>query len=237
MGDISRAENQLPSRRAVATAAAWAVPTIALAVAAPAQASSGPGLQPPGLNGWIHFTWPGRYSNGSYGVDGRSGGSHEYGTYGLWVTNTTSSSVIEDIRIVLHYRPGPDSWSASSSSAWSNLSHIGTHAFPEGTHQSYEMTYTGPISPAEGVTNLVNDLRFTGNVRVGNNTPSIYIDRYVTVDGVELAFRRKVGTNIYTPLNTNTPPNMPNTPTVPGGRRSSSASEDFEPLGENAALG
>ncbi|PPF45374.1 hypothetical protein C5B85_07280 [Pseudoclavibacter sp. AY1F1] len=206
-------------------------------MAAPAQASSGPAQQPPGLNGWIQFSWPERNDSRNYVVDGRAGESHQYGAYGLWVTNTTSSSVIEDIRIVLHYLPAPSSWSPSSSSAWSNLSPIGTHTFPEGTHQSYQMTYTGPVTPADGVTNLVNDLRFTGAARVGGSAPSIYIDRYVTVDGVELAFRRRVGTNIYTPLNTNTPPNMPNTPTVPGGRRSSSAAEEFEAVGENAALG
>ena len=237
MGDTSRAENQLPSRRAVATAAAWVVPTIALAVGAPAQASSGPGVQPPGLNGWIRFTWPSNNSTGTYVVDGRSGGSHEYGTYGLWVTHTTSTSVIENIRIVLHYRPGPSSWSASTSSAWTDLTRIGTHDFPAGAHDSYQMTYRGPITPTDGVTNLVNDLRFTAGIRTGSATPSVYIDRYVTVDGVELAFRRKVGTNVYTPLNTNTPPNMPNTPTVPGERRAFSAPEGFEPLDENSALG
>lgn len=237
MGDVSRAENQLPSRRAVATAAAWAIPTIALAVGAPAQASSGPGVQPAGLNGWVRFTWPGVNSTGTYAVEGRSGESHEYGTYGLWVTHTTSVSVIDNIRIVLHYLPGPSSWSASASTAWSDLSRIGTHDFPEGVHDSYQMTYRGPITPADGVTNLVNDLRFTGAIRTGSTAPSIYIDRYVTVDGVELAFRRKVGTNIYTPLNTNTPPNMPNTPTVPEGRRAFSAPAEFEALDANSALG
>ncbi|PPF81423.1 hypothetical protein C5E07_14170 [Pseudoclavibacter sp. RFBJ3] len=211
MSDILRAEKQGPSRRAVASAAAWALPTIAIAVSAPAQASSEIPAQPAGLNGWIAFSWP-QAGRGTYGIEGRPGQKHMYGRYGLWVTNTTSKSVIANTRIVVHYLPGPSSWSPSVSSSWSDLEPIGTHDFPEGRHESYQMTYLRTIVPTEGVTNLVSDMVFKGDVRVDGNKPSIYIDRYVTVDGVELAFRRKMGTNVYTPLNDNTPPNMPNTP-------------------------
>ncbi|MBF4460237.1 hypothetical protein [Pseudoclavibacter sp. VKM Ac-2867] len=211
MSDILRAEKQEPSRRAVASVVAWALPTIAVAVSAPARASSGVPAQPAGLNGWILFKMPGD-STGAYRVEGRPGETHQYGSYGLWVTNTTRRSVITDTRIILHYLPGPSSWSPSTSSAWSDLNQIGTHDFPEGRHESYEMTYLSTIVPTEGVTNLVSDMVFTGDVRVDGTEPSLYVDRYVTVDGVELAFRRKYGTNVYTPLNSNTPPSTPNTP-------------------------
>ncbi len=210
MSEILRAEKQEPSRRAVASAVAWALPTIAIAVSAPAQASSVVTGQPAGLNGWIFFKMPDD-SAGVYQVEGRPGQSHQYGIYGLWVTNTTSTSVITDTRIVLHYLPAQSSWSSSTSSAWSDLKQIGTHDFPEGRHESYEMTYLRAIVPTEGVTNLVSDMVFAGEVSVDGNAPSLYVDRYVTVDGVELAFRRKYGTNVYTPLNSNTPPNTPST--------------------------
>ena len=51
--------------------------------------------------------------------------------------------------------------------------------------------------------------------------PSHYIDRYVVVDGVELAFRRGRDQLDYMPLNDNTPPNLP--PSIPGGRSSRTA--------------
>lgn len=227
MSNILRAEKQGPSRRAVASAAAWALPTIAIAVSAPAQASSGIPAQPAGLNGWIAFVVP-PFGPGEYTVEGRPGQAHQYGTYGLWVTNTTSSSVITDTRIVLHYLPGPSSWSPSISPSWSDLVPIGTRDFPEGRHVSYQMTYLRTIVPMDGITNLVSDMAFRGFVPVDGQVPSLYIDRYVTVDGVELAFRRKLGTNVYTPLNNNTPPNMPNTPTNPGERRAFTAPDEAE---------
>ncbi|WP_146081401.1 MULTISPECIES: hypothetical protein [unclassified Pseudoclavibacter] len=222
MSDILRAEKQGPSRRAVASAAAWALPTIAIAVSAPAQASSEIPAQPPGLNGWIAFGLPGSGIE-QYTITGNPGRDHEYGAYGLWVTHTTSSSVITGTRIVVHYLPGPSSWSPGISSSWSNLDPIGTHDFPEGRHVSYQMTYLRTIVPTEGVTNLVSDMYFSGFAQLDGRAPSLYVDRYVTVDGVELAFRRKIGTNVYTPLNDNTPPNMPNTPTNPRERRAFTA--------------
>ena len=221
MSDSTRSETNLPSRRSVAKAAAWAAPTIAFAVAAPAHAGS-PAAQPPGLQGWIAFHYPERGSTSRYTVRGYNSGAHPHGTYGLWVTNTTASSSVTNIRIFLHYLPAPESWSVRvPASNWSDLVPVGTTVIDGVEHQSYRMDYIGTVVPTDGVTKIQNDMYFEASRMTFDTKPSHYIDRYVVVDGVELAFRRGRDQLDYMPLNDNTPPNLP--PSIPGGRSSRTA--------------
>ncbi|PPG38019.1 hypothetical protein [Pseudoclavibacter sp. RFBA6] len=218
MSDSPRSETNLLNRRAVVKAAAWAAPTIALAVASPAHAAS-PGQQPAGLQGWIAFAHPDADTTSSYTVHGYDTGAHAYGTYGLWVTNTKATSTITGIRIYLHYQPGPAAWSPrAESSSWSDLKPDGTTTIDGVVHQTYRMDYVGSVTPANGVTKIRNDMFFESDEMSFDKRPSFYIDRYVIVDGVELAFRRGRDQSDYTPLNDNTPPNLPST--EPSGRLS-----------------
>lgn len=218
MNASSRSKTNLPSRRAIVTAAAWAAPTIAFAATAPASVAS-PSIQPPGLQGWIAFQHPDEGTTSRYTVQGYNTGTHTYGTYGLWATNTTSSSTITGIRIFLHYNPAPDTWSPRvASSNWSDLVAVGTTTIDGVVHQSYRLDYVGDVAPADGVTKIQNDMFFESNDMTFDRRPSFYIDRYVIVDGVELAFRRGRDQADYTPLNDNTPPNLP--PSEPLGRLS-----------------
>lgn len=223
MSDFSRSEINLPSRRAVAKAAAWAAPTIALAVAAPAQATS-PAVQPAGLQGWIAFQYVDN-GRGRYTVRGYNSGTHMYGTYGLWITNTTPSSSITDIKIYLHYLPGPSGWSPRrSSSHWSDLTRLPTQTDIGGVlHDTYVMTYTGSVVPATNITKLENDMYFESSEVQSTGIASHFIDRYVTINGVVLAFRRGRGQADYKPLNDNTPGDIP--PSLPIGRGARMAEE------------
>lgn len=221
MSDSSRVESNLPSRRSIAKAAAWAAPTIALAVAAPAHAVSAP-VQPAGLQGWIAFQHPNQGTTSNYTVRGYNSGQHDYGTYGLWVTNTTVDSTVTDIKILLHYTPAPDSWSPVVPTAnWNGPTHVGTTEIGGVAHETYELTYAGQVTPTDGVTKIQNDMHYRANQMYFDSRPSFFIDRYVTVDDVVLGFRRGRDQRDYTILTPGTPDDTD--PNLPGGRNARSA--------------
>lgn len=132
------------SRRTIAKGAAWAVPAVAFAAAAPAMASS-PQLPPVRLDGWMDASRDSRgigrrkrcvYQRNACGtgIPGRR--------YGMYVTNAEIDSV--EGASVTFWMPREGDWSEGYSAycntdGWSLPRYIGT----ERGYYLYESTYTG----------------------------------------------------------------------------------------------
>lgn len=101
------------SRRVLARGAAWAVPAVTIAAAAPALAASPP---PPGLQGWLGVGKTCVSGTDTLTIDGRG----SFPTRGLWVYYTTSTTVLTGARMTFYYPTslGTLTWS-DSINGWS----------------------------------------------------------------------------------------------------------------------
>ena len=83
-------------RRTLAAGAAWSVPAVTFAMAAPAFAASNPAT-PPGLQGWIWWTRRCRNGKSTFTLNMADAYyNNDYPNAGLWVYNTTPATLIED---------------------------------------------------------------------------------------------------------------------------------------------
>ncbi|PPF83899.1 hypothetical protein C5E07_10470 [Pseudoclavibacter sp. RFBJ3] len=181
------------SRRTVLSAAAWSVPVIALAVAAPARAAST--LAPvPGINGWIQFGYP-TSSRGTARVTLDARG--RYPERGLWINDTTAATKVTDMHLAFHFpsAAGDLSFAEEGTSAWSPLVKVGTIAIDGARYNSYRSDYTAKLPLSPGRTLIPNDFSFRSTRSVAWSGARPYIDRFVTIDGTAQSFRRQVGGN------------------------------------------
>ncbi|WP_271986587.1 hypothetical protein [Pseudoclavibacter terrae] len=178
----SSKELKATSRRQVLTAAAWSVPVIATAVAAPAQAAS----RVRGIDGWVEVQWDG---NRVY-LDGRG----SYPDRGLWVTDTNPGDTITNATITFYLSvTAVATWTAQGGNdgAWSLPVNIGTSTIAGTPVRGYTTTYNFaafPVTPVSPITMLNNNLHWRTNTGFGNSL--VWARRSVTVNGEVLSFLR-----------------------------------------------
>lgn len=174
----SQNEPGVTSRRRVLTTAAWSIPVIATAVAAPAQAAS----QVRGIGGWVEVEWSKRVTLDSRGT---------YPDRGLWVTDTVSGDTITNATITFYLSVTTlATWSAlgGNEGVWSLPVDIGTSTIAGTPVRGYTTTYTAPITATAPITLLNNNLHWQTNKGFGN--ASVWARRSVTVNGEVLSFLR-----------------------------------------------
>lgn len=182
------------SRRVLARGAAWTVPAVALAAAAPGLAASPP---PPGLQGWVEISKDcNSFSSDVLEIDGRG----DYSTRGLWVFYTTTATVLTDARITFYYPAslGTLTWAtATGNSGWSApvtggpdpaiSGYIAYTTYYSGTWTWVNAPGTDPdYKLADGDPHFTESLDITN---CGNSIP-VYARRTVTVDGEVITFLR-----------------------------------------------
>ena len=104
-------------RRTIAKGAAWAVPAVTIAAAAPSLAASVPVRKDPGVNGWVANTArPSGECSWTLEVDSTATGATPDGApYGLYLYDITPESTVADAALIY--------WIIGEQSAtWANLS-------------------------------------------------------------------------------------------------------------------
>lgn len=186
-----------PARRTIVKGAAWAVPAVALATAAPAHASSP--IPPNGLNGWVTLSRS-CSRNPQFSIDGRGnftgGGANDRG---IWTFVPAPGGTAPTFAEIIFYFDR-DGWSFANSSGpgWSNLERYpaGDSGAPAGFY-AYRTVYTGGWTfvdrPGESQDAWVadSDPYWLENDMPGRcTTVCAYARRTITVNGVTVSFRR-----------------------------------------------
>lgn len=171
--------------------AAWAAPTAAVSLSAPAFAVSPESKK--GLQGWVTVSRQCGSVNQTITINGRG----DYPDRGLWVTETTEGlnledATIENASITFYFPSSLDtlSWTSSSQPGWSNLT-VDNSAPAISGHIAYTSTYSGgwTYSTRNDVWLADSDPYFTAS-RSGCSRITAYARRVVTVDGETVAFTR-----------------------------------------------
>ncbi len=182
------------NRRTLVKGAAWSVPVITVAGAAPALASSP--IPPRGLNGWVtlHRDCGGRGND--FWIDGRGsftgGGTNDRG---IWTFVDDPEADITHAQIIFWF--SRDGWSFTNQSGpgWSNLTRMNPQPAnrPAPGYYAYVTTYQGSWTYFEAHEAWVAD---SDPYWTENNMPGTcgqvcaYADRTITVNGETVAFRR-----------------------------------------------
>ena len=198
------------NRRTVLRTGAWSVPVIAAVATAPAFAAS------PTLNNSI-FGWVTVDSNGNdWNLNGnRNQGSYQGNPYGLYVLGTNAVDVLSNAAIELDIAGNNNiSW-PSAGAGWSAGIRKGTIVRNEDGANGltapvrftrYRFEYTGPFTSitSGGVERkwlndfVVNSGDYTSPAYNGNNDSNrggetIWMRRFVTVNGAQRFFERRQG--------------------------------------------
>lgn len=186
-----------PSRRAIAKGAAWAAPSISLAVAAPASAVS----PAPGLQGWIYWSKACGSPSQLKISKTPSGGAAELwpnGDYGFYVFNATAKQV-SGACVTFSYPK------ALGSLTWTALPDNGAWSKPvsvtpvNSSVTTYQMCYQGTWQdvPASGsrpayttATSYPSFSATTSNTAACQNSITVNILRIVSVNGTPITFPR-----------------------------------------------
>lgn len=185
---------RLPSRRVVAKGVAWTLPAVSVAASAPAFAAS----FPPGLQGWTYWTrnCPGG-SSMTLELDGAGPDGQVYPTtqYGLYVFNTTASTVLTSASITFTYSPGCSgtmSWSAlpGSGSNWSTPTQVSPNTYR--TSYSGTWTYAPAVGTNPSYSVTTQTPAFTTTISCTCQAQTLTIVRSVTVDGTPISFTRAI---------------------------------------------
>lgn len=186
-----------PSRRAIAKGAAWAAPSLTLAVAAPASAAS----PAPGLQGWIYWSKAcGSPSQLKISMT-PSGTTRELwpnGDYGFYVFNATAKQVAGACVTFSYPKTlGTLTWTAmSGNGAWSRPVSV---APVNSNVTTYQMCYQGTWQdvPASGsrpayttATSYPSFSATTNNSAACQNSITVNISRTVSVNGTMMTFAR-----------------------------------------------
>lgn len=181
-------------RRSLMKTAAWAAPTAAVSVAAPAFAVSPESEK--GLQGWV--TVQSRcdgvfWSTQTLTIDGRG----SYPDRGLWIMETTPGFDLSEAEVtgakIIFYFPtslGTLDWANNSSGGWTDLV-LDSSAPQKSGYSAYSSTYNGTWTYDSGndVLLAAGQPRFTAT-RTGCGTVTAYARRSVTVDGEFVTFER-----------------------------------------------
>lgn len=181
------------SRRTVVRGAAWSVPVVAFAGAAPAFAAS----LPPGLQGWVTVAKRCRWtSQSTLEIDGRG----SYPDRGLWIYNTRETTTIADAKITYYFPNslGTLTWQAAAGNSRWSVPAVDNSAPVIAGHTAYTSTYTGGWqfvdSPGDGVdyTYATGQPHFSANLSYSScqRTITAYARRSVIVNGETIDFTR-----------------------------------------------
>lgn len=179
-----------PSRRTLVRGAAWSVPVVMTAGAAPAFAAS----RDFGLNGWVSvrrqapsFCTTGATSRIS--IDGRG----DYPDRGLWVYPTRVGDTVRDISITFYVSanipPLTFARAEGDAGAWSVPTSVGLTTVDGTSVRAYTMRYLRTVTAAEGLTVLIANPHFTATYS-GCRPVSMWARRSVTINGEVLSFTR-----------------------------------------------
>lgn len=203
------------TRRSLVKGAAWAVPVVAVAAAAPAAAVTI--VKDPGINGWVTTNTEGGWFNNcrkTVTVNSQSSGTGPDGApFGLYIYDVNVSpnpDVITNAEMI-YWIPsnltGTPSWSTLSghSNCWSGPTDLGNHVKPDGiTYRGYKWTYTCSIDPNDAVEGSDGESRlFLGNFHVQGSyrlsgncwTYNYWAERRVTINGDVNCFQRRAGSS------------------------------------------
>ncbi|MEI2776891.1 MAG: hypothetical protein V9G19_13170 [Tetrasphaera sp.] len=205
MGGISNdiiRDAQPSSRRTLAKGAAWSIPVMAMGSFAPARAAS----LPPGLQGWVNLI-KGCDTQSPRNMTVEINGIGNYPTRGLWVYNTTPTTVITGAKLTLYF---PSDWNVTSitaatgNSGWSVPAPDSSVPVKPGL-QAYSTTYTGTWqyvaasggNPAYSYTVGQPHFMATAVVTAGQGYCStngfpVTARRTVFVNGHEVTFERSI---------------------------------------------
>lgn len=211
-------QNTKVSRRAVARGAAWAAPTVLVAVAAPSIAASL--RKDPGINGWVNNNYrAGTCNNTNSRItvqSNASGVTPDGAPFGLYLYDTEDVQTVNSATITywvlgVHDTTGNTAitWSTNQghSNCWRYDGRVGTQVKPDGlTYTGYRWTYTCTINPknttigSDGVARV-----FLGTFHVSTNDfrqpqgscgkLNFWTERSIVIDGVTYAFQRRNGTD------------------------------------------
>lgn len=195
------------SRRTLTAGVAWSVPTIAVAGAAPAIASSL--RKDPGINGWVNNSPRSRGGcSWTLEVDSTASGTGPDGApFGLYVYDVEDDMAIENPKLV-YWIIGDQSatWTtlAGHSSCWNGP----TRGTPQTkadnlVYTPYTWEYTCDIDPStrqlddDGVERLyLGDFHVRASFtqpRDRCNNVTYWTQRFITIDGEEKTFERRNG--------------------------------------------
>lgn len=197
---IGLSPNQTIDRRVILKGAAWTVPAITMAVAAPTAAASEiiPTDPPPvALGGWLNLRRTGDIDE-NYNeiipthlwIEG--GGAPP--ERGLWVTNTVGTETIGNAYITLYYsRPIDIGWieQPGSLGLWTVPAYVGTRSVEGVPYYGYRTLYTGAFDVQPGISYAANtDFVFRTASSIGPASISTYALRTVTVNDEVIEFAR-----------------------------------------------
>lgn len=180
-------------RRSLMKTAAWAAPTAAVSVAAPAFAVSPESNK--GLQGWVtvQSACAGSRGTQTLTIDGRG----SYPDRGLWIMETTpgfdlSEAEVSGAKIIFYFPTslGTLNWANDSTGGWTNLT-LDRSAPQKNGYYAYSSTYEGTwtYDSANDVLLAAGRPRFTAT-RTGCSTVTAYARRSVTVDEEFVTFER-----------------------------------------------
>ena len=202
------------SRRTVLTTAAWSVPAITVASAAPAFATSTNPRKDPGINGWVQVSWnkstewvnPKRKTvvNATFDSDpaGNDPATPDGSPFGLYIFDAIAGDLFSAASITLWFRGEVGSWGYGPSRSrtndgghgnkWSSPVSVGTRTQPDGLiYHGYRFDYTGDFVLSGGLTWL-QDIEITAtNVASGDAT--FWVERHIAINGEMHAFQRRNG--------------------------------------------
>lgn len=178
------------SRRTLTRGAAWSLPALTVAGAAPAVAASSTTPPALGVAGRVTYNaaWNTENPDGtrSYKVFSTLPGTTTPGA-GYRVTNTTTSTTITNYSVT-YYLPASNltfSQGPSSNAGWSLLSRDtskATKSYNGYTYYAYTSTYTSAITAVNGTTTLPI-FEFQSQNNTSNSTSLYYVDNSAIING------------------------------------------------------
>lgn len=183
-----------PARRTIVKGAAWAVPVITVAGAAPAMAASP--IPPNGLNGWVQLRRDCSSNANDFVIDGRgsfTGGGDD--DRGIWTFVPDPNADITAATIVFFFTIDGLTFTNSSGPGWSNLvRNAGLDgASPAPGYFAYATSYTGTWTYFAGSEAWVAD---SDPYWIENDMPGFcrqicaYARRSITVNEETVTFTR-----------------------------------------------
>lgn len=179
-------------RRNLVKGAAWTVPVVAVAAAAPMAAASP--IPPRGLNGWVTLRrncgW-----NPNFRIDGlgnfTGGGANDRG---IWTFVNDPNATLTNAEIVFFFNQNNLSFTNGSQTGWSNLVRAqaldGTS--PANGYYAYRATYNGNWTyfSQYQAWSANGDPYWSTNIGSCNSGISGYARRTLTVNGETITFTR-----------------------------------------------
>lgn len=198
-----------PSRRTVLTAAAWTVPAITVAAAAPAYADSTI-RKDPGINGWMQVSYgtskgfDATFDSDPQGADPLTPDGAPFGLYVYDAVSADGAIVsLGGASITLWFRGVVGSWASGTRTnnpndgghgrGWLNPEYLGSEFKPDGVrYYGYRFDYTGPYEVQPDGRVWLQDFEVTAK-NVNHDDATFWVERKIVVDGDLLTFQRRNG--------------------------------------------